>query len=55
MLGFFSPVLIRFEDITSVNIVTRTFSGRWLAVETANGSAYRISVQDPEEVAKRLR
>jgi hypothetical protein len=55
VLGFFSPVLIRLEDITSIKIVTRTFSGRWLAIETANGSAYQISVKDPEEVAKLLR
>ena len=55
VLGFFSPVLIRLEDITSIKIVTRTFSGRWLAIETANGSAYQMSVKDPEEVARLLR
>jgi hypothetical protein len=55
VLGFSSPVVIRFSEIANIELRENFLSGRQLCINTAAGISYRLAVKHPDEVAKLLR
>jgi hypothetical protein len=55
VLGFSSPVVIRFSDLSKVELRDSVLSGRQVCINTNNGIAYRLAVKNPDDVAKLLR
>ena len=55
VLGFSSPVVIRFAELANVELREGFVSGRQLCINTTAGIAYRLAVKHPDEVANLLR
>ncbi len=55
VLGFSSPLVIRFGELVNVELRKNLLSGSQLRLNTTAGIAYRLTVKHPDAVAKLLR